>query len=311
MGERRGFVGAWPWRCTRRARGVLLALALALLARASLASGPPVGLPVLSPVDREALRLELPRTDPGPLVLEPSAQDEPGPLRRVGVDLVALVRAPADFDRRDWGRVAAAVAAVGAVSLFDDDVREEIHQEKAGSAGFAEKVRPLGQEGGLALMALAWSWGRIGHRPALAAIGQDGIEASVLAAGIVAPAIKQLVGRARPRTGRGSRSFSGGESFPSGETTEAFALASVIAAHSESRTVDTLAYATAALIGWQRIRLDAHWASDVAAGAILGTTIGRFVVRRNHPEAFGTPRRFELAPLLGDKSWGLQLRWSF
>lgn len=281
----------------------------------------PDAMPLLTDADRHGILagLALPRLAAGQERLEglgdPESELEPfpveaggNPVRRLGVDLVALVRAPADFDRRDWGRFALAAAALAGVAALDDPIHDAAWSGEPSGTTFAEQIRPLGQEAGLALMALAWSYGEVANRPRLAAIGQDGIEATILAAGIVTPALKQLVGRSRPRSGLGSSSFSGSESFPSGEATQAFAMAAVVAAHSSSRLVDTLAYSTAALIGWQRIRLDAHWASDVVAGALIGTTIGRWVVRRNHPEVLSRTD-FTWSPLIDRGSYGLSLRW--
>ena len=76
--------------------------------------------------------------------------------------------------------------------------------------------------------------------------------------------------------------FSGSDnSFPSGHATQAFAVASVISAHSDQVWVSVTAYTIAGLVGFSRIYHNAHWTSDVTAGALIGTFVGRGVVALN------------------------------
>jgi len=58
-------------------------------------------------------------------------------------------------------------------------------------------------------------------------------------------------------------------------------VASVIASHYDQRWVGVSAYGIAALVGYARMTDDAHYLSDVVAGAVIGTTIGKLVVRTN------------------------------
>jgi len=68
-------------------------------------------------------------------------------------------------------------------------------------------------------------------------------------------------------------------SFPSGHTIAAFSVATVIARrYGSHKWVPYAAYGTAALIGFSRITLSAHFTSDVFAGAALGYSIARFSV---------------------------------
>ena len=50
------------------------------------------------------------------------------------------------------------------------------------------------------------------------------------------------------------------------------------------------------------MNLDAHWASDSLAGAIIGTAVGRWVVRRNGRYAGERPL---IVPIVGESEWGL------
>lgn len=71
-------------------------------------------------------------------------------------------------------------------------------------------------------------------------------------------------------------------SFPSGHVIGAFALATVIAErYRRHRWVPWAAYGAAALVGFSRMTLQAHFPSDVFAGAALGYSISHFVVLRH------------------------------
>lgn len=69
--------------------------------------------------------------------------------------------------------------------------------------------------------------------------------------------------------------------FPSGHTIGAFAVATVIAhRYRNHRWVPYVAYGVAGAIGFSRLTLSQHFASDVFAGAALGYSIARFDVLR-------------------------------
>ncbi|MGD1155207.1 MAG: phosphatase PAP2 family protein [Terriglobia bacterium] len=68
-------------------------------------------------------------------------------------------------------------------------------------------------------------------------------------------------------------------SFPSGHTIAAFSIATVFARrYGRHRWVPWVAYGTAGLIGFSRLTLQAHFPSDVFAGAAFGYVISRYVV---------------------------------
>jgi membrane-associated phospholipid phosphatase len=70
-------------------------------------------------------------------------------------------------------------------------------------------------------------------------------------------------------------------SFPSGHSIAAFSVATVISRrYGNHRWVPYVAYGGAALIGFSRLSLSAHFASDVFMGGALGYTIARFAVLR-------------------------------
>ncbi len=63
-------------------------------------------------------------------------------------------------------------------------------------------------------------------------------------------------------------------SFPSGHTTSAFAMATVIALLSNNKSISILSLFLAALVGYSRVYLAQHFLSDVLAGAFIGIVFG-------------------------------------
>lgn len=73
--------------------------------------------------------------------------------------------------------------------------------------------------------------------------------------------------------------FSGQPGFPSGHSITAFSIATVFAErYSRHRWVPWVAYGLATAIGFSRVTLQAHFASDVFVGAVLGYSISHYVV---------------------------------
>jgi membrane-associated phospholipid phosphatase len=69
--------------------------------------------------------------------------------------------------------------------------------------------------------------------------------------------------------------------FPSGHSIAAFSIATVVARrYGNHRWVPYVAYSAATLIGFSRMTLSAHFASDVFLGGALGYSISRFTVLR-------------------------------
>jgi membrane-associated phospholipid phosphatase len=68
-------------------------------------------------------------------------------------------------------------------------------------------------------------------------------------------------------------------SFPSGHTTVVFAAATVFAKEYRDKPfIPIIAYSVATLVGLSRVAENAHWTTDVVAGAALGYLSGRLIV---------------------------------
>jgi membrane-associated phospholipid phosphatase len=74
----------------------------------------------------------------------------------------------------------------------------------------------------------------------------------------------------------------------------------VISAHSDQFWVSASAYTLASLVAFARVYHQAHWTSDVVAGALIGTAVGRSVVALNRRIRSGDHSiRLVFAPMVG------------
>jgi membrane-associated phospholipid phosphatase len=114
---------------------------------------------------------------------------------------------------------------------------------------------------------------------------------SVVDAGILTWVLKNATGRLRPTAIPPGGNYSdtwfktyqpplrADTSFPSAHTIAAFSVATVFARrYGNHRWVPWVAYGAATLVGFSRVSLQAHFPSDVFAGAAFGYIISRFVV---------------------------------
>jgi len=104
-----------------------------------------------------------------------------------------------------------------------------------------------------------------------------------LFSGIIAQIIKHIVSAPRPKLFFGNSEqwcfingihFSLSNSFPSGHTTTAFAIASVLVLMIKDKKFQLPVLLAAALVGFSRIYLGQHFLIDVLIGSIIGTLSG-------------------------------------
>ncbi len=149
--------------------------------------------------------------------------------------------------------------------------------------------------GGLAV----WGIGRLARQETVADVGIHVAE-SVAAASLTAQVIRGPLGRTRPKDAdkpfqnqydfhfmKGFSHFQQ-RAFPSIHSSSGFAAASAILEEVKVRNpgatwwVGVPAYILAATPGLSRMYLGQHWASDIFAGAFLGTFYGQRVVSYSH-----------------------------
>ncbi len=170
---------------------------------------------------------------------------------------------------------------------------------------FMENVTYYGQGWSLALVcALLAILGSILGREKWSHTGIIGLY-SLLCSGLAVQLVKHVVGRARPRIADTPFIFhgfsltagmTGFDAFPSGHAISTFALAVVLGrAFPRPRL---FFFALASLISFSRLSVEAHFLSDVVAGAIFGILIGYYLLQNATPILAFTSRLEEKRGLI-------------
>jgi membrane-associated phospholipid phosphatase len=213
----------------------------------------------------------------------------PANLGRTAIGVVSPVNLPLFLA----GGIAAASA-----SFWD----EEAKSAAVGQLGWSDSFETAGGPVYSTLfVAGMFTAGRFAHSVRFRAMTYDMLDAAVVNFAYT-EVIKLAVGRERPN-GQDNKSF------PSGHTSNAFAMASVAQRHYGWK-IGVPAYALAGLMGVSRIHEDKHWLSDVVAGAALGCVVGHTVVRVNGRPLEGLASAgatLSVAPIVWRHARGLQM----
>jgi hypothetical protein len=227
-------------------------------------------------------------------------------------DVKHVVTAPARWDEAEWHKAGwASLAVVGTALVIDRPLRDEMRRHSGDNAALTQ-IERFGAQYSVGVVGGFYLIGALADNENSRQVAQDALSASLIASGIITPAIKLVAGRSRPRDDVGIYNFkpfsNANSSFPSGHTTEAFALASVIANHYDETWVTCASYSLAGLVGLARTYHHAHFASDVVAGALIGTLVGKSVVKHNTSLRSG---KLVLLPELGPSLIGVRIAGSF
>jgi membrane-associated phospholipid phosphatase len=188
-----------------------------------------------------------------------------------------------------WYHGLAFLGAVAALSAADEPVRDEVQRRRSGSSNdVAAAIRHFGQPEVYATVALGTlATGLIAGNSRVARAGAR-ITAGLALGGAMAVGLKLAVGRRRPLGGEEQyvfHPFTKTDSWPSGHTVTAFALATGVSDEVHSTPVTIGLYTLATAVGWSRMNDNKHWLSDVVAGAAIGITSSKLM--NGHWRVFG------------------------
>ncbi len=180
-----------------------------------------------------------------------------------------------------------AVLLIFTVCLYtqDDHIQRWVQGHKNSTTDhISNGVKKMGYFSVLTFVGLGLYGYIAGDRRAVATFWL-GLE-SFIVTGVTVEVLKRSTGRSRPNTGDphdtwSSPNFSGQTehmSFPSGDVSSAFSVASVVASEYSNVVVPPLVYTAATLIAFSRVHNNAHWSSDVFVGAAIGYFTGKAIV---------------------------------
>ncbi len=236
-----------------------------------------------------------------------SARLKVTPLRifsMAGENLVDQATSPFKMDESDITHLLIAAGITGGLLFIDDPFDETMHRIYTHNKfirNSANDVTDLGGQYGIIGSALFAGYSLVFN-------DKKSQETSLLLGeALLTSAIwdrigKLVIGRERPSYSRHNDQSYGGhwhemsgnlldrfrnpaeyDSFPSGHSTEIFAIATVVAnQYDDVHFVPEISYGVATIVGLSRILNRTHWASDVFVGGCLGYICAKQVIANYH-----------------------------
>jgi len=218
-------------------------------------------------------------------------------FRQLLTDSGELLTSPGRWGKNDWLTFSLSLTASLAWWPVDSSIHDWIADNHPAaltsiSRFFSDLGHPLSLIGAISVGYLA------GELTDSSSIRQTCLLSaeSLLITELIVQAGKISFGRARPYTLEGSSSFhpftlkGDWQSFPSGHSSAAWALASTLSSRTEKHYLQVLFYSLATGVSLSRLILDKHFASDVVASSLLGYYIGRKISHKASQPAKKTDR---------------------
>lgn len=218
--------------------------------------------------------------------------------------------APLRWDEQDWMYFGGTLAAIGAAHAFDGTVRDHF----AGSHPLLSGQDPNSTRDAIPTAALfggTWLISTVIGDEFGKGESYTMIEAGIFST-ITVEGMKFAAERARPNETLSANDWrAGGSSFPSLHSSAAFAIGTVFAESGDDdyRWIRRfIGYGVAGATGYLRLHDNAHWLSDVVAGAAVGIATAHFSMNRRadrveHLQGLN----LSVTPLMGG---GLELNFS-
>jgi len=237
-------------------------------------------------------------------------------FREMAKDQRGIVTSPMRLEKHDLRWLLPGAAMVGTAFALDRAVLHDVSTDSSRVNDFRSASNLTGIYIPVAAAGTALFAGTVRHDEHLRETGALAMRA-MADAQLFTSFLKFATDRARPQsTGLSPQSGSfwpGGshsssaDSFPSGHTANAFAVAHVIADEYPGWKVKLAVYGLAAATGFERVQGREHFPSDVLVGGAIGYLIGGYVFDHHSSRS---KTRVTFAPMVGRGGAGISLRIS-
>ena len=235
-------------------------------------------------------------------------------FKNIFTDAVYVASSPSRWEKSDWVNAYVGAVFTGVFFALDDEIKEEFQDGRNTTTDDLSDIFERFGNGAFTIPALAglYLYGRLGEDDKMERTALLATE-SFLVSGLFSTILKVSAGRHRPSKDNSADTFDGpsisNKSFPSGHTTTAFSLATVVASeYDHIPLIAPVSYGLATLTGISRLNDNKHWASDVFFGAALGYFTSKTILRL-HSNRKG--QHFTIYPHADHRSGGLILSTRF
>lgn len=214
-----------------------------------------------------------------------SAQTYNYNLNRFGDEAVEMFKQPAKWNTKDWLILTGIAIGTFALMQVDEDIRTMAQSDRTYTDFLPIVIGDKYGEGWGALLlgASFLTAGILQDNKANEKFGFEVLQSFIYSETITG-ILKFGMGRARPFMNEGASSYHPFQvsttdyfSLPSGHTTCAVSLSTVLAAQSDNTLIKIASFTPAIFTAVARIYYDKHWASDVFLGAAIGYFVGKYV----------------------------------
>ena len=215
---------------------------------------------------------------------------KPGYLASYWHNGLNLIASPIKWRGDEWAKFGGTVAITSVIISMDEPISQPFFDWQTDvGVSFGNTGKFIGSVPfQLSISGVALGAGAIAHNKPLINFALDNLQAQVFTGGLTW-FVKELSNRARPRTAEGAYSWYGPfakgsddyASFFSGHASISYSTATMIFLHSKKKWwVGLISYTVATGVAISRMQKQAHWASDIVLGSVVGSAVSTFVYRQ-------------------------------
>ena len=233
---------------------------------------------------------------------------------------INILTVPLHFSSNDW--LTTGIVAGSTILLFAADRSvKEINNSNQTNAG--DKIfifdKYFGTQYTAFFTAGLYGYGLFSGDNDIRKLGLKASQAFIYS-GLIEVILKPLIGRRRPHKGENQLFFkpfqladNDYQSLPSGHTTIAFAVSTVMADYYDNIFWKVFWFGSAGMVGLSRIYNNQHWASDVFLGAAIGYFTAQFVLNSHSSSNEKDPSEISvtLSPVFSSQGSGVGLNLRF